>query len=198
MSETRYSPVEAIYHWPLHDFSYLRICKCWSSTLVNHFSRNDPASNVVDEPRGSIRFAAIRHPVDRCLSHYSRIYHAEWLEDYVYGILPCLVRKGDPHVVPYAEITNIATHIGTVETATVWWGWMSAIKPAIFGEYPSIIANSSRPAHRPHSGAVAAIRDVIMGFYHDDLALWEEVNERVRRSPAGDAGTLRMVRTETI
>lgn len=182
--------IEAIYHWPEHRFVYLRIAKCYSSTLLNHLHVNDGKSaklSVIPEDPGMV-FMPIRHPIDRVMSYYSRSHYRLSFDQFV-AELPGMIESGDVHVTPYAEAAEDATHVLPVEYMPQWWGYMYTKKPGIFGDYPARKANQSKDKYRPTEAVKQYFRGAISHYYGADLEVWSESveeHERTTSFPVGD------------
>jgi hypothetical protein len=174
--------IEAIYHWPEHRFVYLRIAKCYSSTILSHLHVNDGKSlklNELPDDPGMV-FMPIRHPIERVVSYYSRSHHDKSFDEFVDG-LPGMIESGDVHVTPYAEAAEDATHIMPVEHMDRWWPTMYSMKPGIFGDYPAKTANQSKEVYRPSEVIKQYFRGAIARYYEADLLVWSESVEELER-----------------
>lgn len=177
--------IHTLYYWPDQEFTYARIAKCYSSTLTNHLCQNDTNNiQVAEVPSAGPVFMPIRHPVDRVASHYSRTYWKKYtFEEYVDQVLNQGLAERDPHVAPYVESTKLATHVRPVEYMEQWWNEFYVMRPGIFGDYPSRIANRSKDEHRPDHRLVQYLRAEISSFYELDLQAWNEACDDYRTSP---------------
>lgn len=112
-------PYHLSFVFPEHDFAYLGVAKCASTTLRNALGCTQARFSPDQTLHMSTRFAVIRHPETRIVSAWRNKFHQYPFEEYLDTVLQN--PHFDVHTFPYSDLLqDYPTEIHCLEDVNLW------------------------------------------------------------------------------